>query len=46
MQGFLAWSSGLTIYNGRLYVGTADWGGGLGKVWQLQSQTYLPLVLR
>jgi len=27
-------------------VGTVDWGGGLGKVWQLQSQTYLPLVLR
>ncbi len=44
---YTLWSDGLAVYKGSLVVGTLNWGnGGLGKVWQLLSQTYLPLVLR
>ena len=47
-NGFTLWSSGLANYKGRLFVASsADWSiSGFGKIWQLQSQTYLPLVLR
>jgi sugar lactone lactonase YvrE len=46
-SNYTLWSNGLAVYKGRLNVGTLNWGwGGLGKVWQLLSQTYLPLVLR
>ena len=45
-NNYTLWSNGLAVYKGRLNVGTVNWEDSVGKIWQLLSKTYLPLVLR
>lgn len=40
------WSSSTASFNGSLFIGTWNWGGSSGEVWQMLHQVYLPVVLR
>ena len=39
------WDNSVAVYNGNLYVGTANWIDG-GEVWLYLHRVYLPLTLR
>lgn len=42
----ILWSNATVAFNNSFYIGTWNWNGNGGEIWQLFKQVYLPVVIR